>query len=235
MRLDLVIPAYNEAPIIAESVRVVREALHALPVPYSPRIIVANNASTDDTGDIVRALGYDDVRVLDVPEKGKGAAVIAAARFSDADYFGFIDSDLSADPSHIGDLLSHLEHGAHIAVASRLHKDATIDRSYLRTLSSRVFNLLRKILVGVPIEDSQCGLKLATREGKEPLLACVERGWFYEVEWLARAHRAGLRIYEHPISWVEFRFKDRKSKLRVVADGIEAIRAFMRIRNRITS
>lgn len=231
MRLDLAIPAYNEAPIIEDSVRAVREALTSLPGHYTSRIIVCDNASTDGTGDRVRNLGYEDVCVLHVAEKGKGAAVIAAAQMSDAEYFGFIDADLSADPSHISELLSFLEKGADIAIASRLHKDAKLDRSYMRTLSSRAFNRLRRVLVGVPVYDSQCGLKLATRQGKEHLTACVERGWFYEVEWLLRAHRAKLTIHEHPITWVEFRFPERKSKLRVLQDGIEAIRAFLRIRH----
>ncbi len=228
------IPAYNEADIIADSVLRVREALGELGLAGT-RIIVADNGSTDGTAGIVRALALPDVEVLEVPMKGKGAAIAAAARRSEAELFGFIDADLSADPKHISSLVSALRQGAHIAVASRLHPDAKTDRGFSRTLSSRAFNLLRRGLVGIDLYDSQCGLKVTTREGRAYLLASVETGWFFEVEWLARATRAGLTITEVPIDWMEFRYPDRKSKLKVLKDGFGALAAFRRINKRVRS
>lgn len=231
MRLDICIPAHNEAPIIAESVRAVREAF--ADSAHDVRVIVADNASTDGTGDVVRALGAPDVVVLAVPEKGKGAAVVAAARASDADFFGFLDADLSADPAHFKDLIEAHESGAHIAIGSRLHPEADIDRSFARTASSRAFNLMRRVMVGVPVRDSQCGIKFTGKDGLEHLRACEETGWFFEVEWLRRAERAGLSIEEVPIVWHEFRYADRKSKLKVIEAGFAALAAFARIRRRV--
>ncbi|MGB4076294.1 MAG: glycosyltransferase [Minisyncoccia bacterium] len=232
MRVDFAIPAYNEVPIIAESVRVVREALASIP-GVEGRVLVVDNASTDGTGEVVRALGHPDVLVIDVGVKGKGAAIVAAAQNSDAELFGFVDADLSADPIHATSLIAALSSGAHIAIGSRLHPDAKIDRSFLRTLSSRAFNALRQLMVGIRVRDSQCGIKFTNREGLKHLRLCEETGWFFEIEWLARAERAGLTIAELPISWQEFRYPGRKSKLRVVRDGIAAVAAFLRIRNRL--
>ena len=232
MRLDICIPAHNEAPIIVESVRELQEALAALP-GADARIIVADNASSDGTGDAIRALNLPHVQVLTVPAKGKGAAVITAARASDADYFGFIDADLSAHPRHLHQLIQQVMRGAAIAIGSRLHPGAVIDRSLPRTATSRAFNLLRRLIVGVPVLDSQCGIKVTDARGLAHLRACEETGWFFEIEWLRRAELAGLPIKEVPISWEEFRYKGRASKLKVITDGCAAIAAFFRIRKRL--
>ncbi len=232
MRVEICIPAYNEAAIIAESVRTVLASL-----PQSPdvtwQITVAENGSTDATADIVRALRLPNVSVLSVDTRGKGAAIVAAARVSSADIFGFIDADLSADPHCIADLLRAIEQGADVAIGSRLSDPSRVERKPLRTLSSLIFNLLRRLLLGLAVADSQCGLKFANRRGLAELAACQETGWFFDVEWLARAQREGLSIVETPIVWKEFYFPNRPSKLRVVQDGVRAMVAFLRIRRRL--
>lgn len=232
MKIEVCIPAYNEAPIIAESVRVVRSALPVAP-GVEWRLVVADNASTDGTGDVVRNLHLPDVSVLSIPTRGKGAAVVAAARASSADIFGFIDADLSADPACIRDLVDAVVRGSDIAVGSRLLPGAQVEREKSRTLSSRIFALLRRAIVGVAVADTQCGLKCTNRRGLEALAACVESGWFFDVEWLARAERSGLRIREVPIVWHEYYFPGRTSKLRVIRDGFGALAAFVRIRRRL--
>jgi len=224
-------PAYNEADIIAEAVASVATELQKIP-GIDWRIIVADNGSSDGTGAIVEALGNPAVSVLSISKKGKGNAIVETARASSADVFGFIDADLSADPRHIAELLAHLR-DADIAIGSRLHKEAVVDRGVLRSLSSEVFNLMRKLALGLTVADTQCGLKLANVSGKKHLVLCQESGWFLDVEWLARLDGAGLTIREVPISWTEQRFSDRESKLNVVTDGLRALGAFVRIRNRL--
>jgi glycosyltransferase involved in cell wall biosynthesis len=230
MRIDVVIPAYNEEAIIAETAREVTEALKAL--PYESHVVVADNGSTDETA--IRAVEAG-VSVLAVPTKGKGAALVYAAQNSSAPLFAFIDADLSAHPSEIPRLITTLEQkSADIVIGSRLSDESTVNRSFLRTLSSRIFNLLRHLILGISVTDSQCGLKLMNERGRQLLAECKETGWFVDLELLARAERAGLVIHEVPVAWEEFRYANRPSKLNVVTDGIKAVEAMWRIRQRLS-
>ncbi len=234
MKLDLAMPAYNEAPIIARAAGIVSATLGAIP-NLTWHLTVVDNASTDGTAQVVAALGDPHVSALSIPTKGKGAAVVAAACASEGEVFGFIDADLSADPHHIAEFLEILERDeADVVIGSRLSRGARVDRGWVRTFSSRLFNTLRHMLLGVQVEDSQCGLKLTNARGKEELRACSETGWFFDVEWLSRLERKGLRINEVPITWKEELFTGREAKLRVLTDGAEAIIAFFRIRSRLS-
>ena len=229
MKLDIVLPAYNEEAIITDSVAEIIKKLTPFHVSY--RIVVANNGSTDSTSEYARAAGAD---VIEVPGKGKGRALAYAALYSEAEYLLFIDADLSASPSEIQTLWSIQEtEGADIVIGSRLLKKTLVKRSLLRTLSSEVFNLLRSLILGIHVTDTQCGLKLMNEKGRMVLAECEETGWFIDMEFLARAEQKGLLIKEVPISWEEFRFPNRESKLNLLADGVQAIEAMFRIRSRL--
>lgn len=160
MRIDICIPAYNEEKIIAEAVYSVSEALSLIP-NITWRVIVSENGSVDNTAQYARTAG---AYVISTSESGKGGAIIAAARVSQADIFGFIDADLSADPTYIAILLKEIYKGADIAIGSRLLKKEETSRSIFRTVTSIMFNMLRKSLLGVRVSDAQCGLKLMIHE-----------------------------------------------------------------------
>ncbi len=231
-KIEICIPAFNEEQVIAESVnavlRVFREAKRDV------LITVADNASTDRTASI--AGGIPRVSVLPVPVRGKGAAVIAAVRRSEADLFGFMDADLSVNPKEIISFLTPLEgNECDIVIGSRLLDSTIVDRGMFRTFLSKTFNFLRRMIVGVNVEDTQCGLKVMNARGREILAECAETGWFFDMEFLARAERAGLHIREVPIHWDEQRFPGRDSKLNLLRDSIGAFRAMFRIRRAITT
>lgn len=229
MRIDLAVPAYNEALVIKDSVQTIRTALEAL--THDVRIIVVDNNSTDGTGDVVRSLGLPNVIVHREVNQGKGAAVISAACLSKAPIFGFIDADLSVHPKEIGRLLRAIEKsGADVIIGSRLLDSSKVNRSLLRTLSSRIFNRLQRHLVGTPVSDTQCGLKFMTLEAKKYLIETQERGWFFDMEFLARTHGAGKIIQEVPIGWEEFHTRDRKSKLKLLPETLHAVQSMLRIK-----
>lgn len=230
--VDICIPAYNEEEVIQETCRAVLLVLRNIP-GIRFQLVVVDNASTDATS--LRASEVPGVSVLTIPEKGKGAAVVAAARASSADIFGFTDADLSADPRDFKKLLQAINEGADIAIGSRFADRKLVHRSFPRHFSSAVFNLLRKSLLGISVKDSQCGLKLMNTKGRNLLVQCEETGWFFDMELLARAERAHLLVKEIPIHWEEHRFKGRLSKLRLLTDSLGAIRAMFRIRARLAA
>lgn len=230
--LLLSIPAYNEAAIIAESLRRITGEL--VKTIYAWDVVVVDNGSSDGTSRIVESLGLAGVDVVSTKMRGKGAAIWTGgnlARERQAHAFGFIDADLSADPKHIDEFHTLLTRGdADIIIGSRLLNKGRVQRGALRTLSSELFNAIRHLILGIPVRDTQCGLKLMNAKGLSILAECRERTWFLDIEFLARAHRAGLRIKEVPVDWDEFRFPDRASKLSLMRDGIAAGIAMLRIR-----
>lgn len=232
--IDLCIPTYNEADIIADSLRIVEHGLQN--ISYEWQIVIADNGSVDGTADIVEALQLSRVRVLSIPKCGKGAAIVAVAQTSTAELFGFIDADLSVDPGDIGYFIRYVESGhADIVIGSRLIDTHLVQRALLRSLSSRLFNLIRCLILGIHVTDSQCGLKVMNARGREILAQCTEKGWFMDIEFLRRAELAGLTIREMPVHWVEYRFTGHKSKLRMISDGWEALRAMIRIRRSVSN
>jgi dolichyl-phosphate beta-glucosyltransferase len=230
--LLLAIPAHNERDIIAESVRTIAEHLRAI---ESSALLVVDNGSIDGTASAVTRLALPSVDAVYIEAKGKGIAILHAARHGrEADFFGFIDADLSVDPKYIQKLLEPVVRGeADIVIGSRLSDTRMVRRSFWRTASSRVFNALRLVLLGVPVQDSQCGLKIMNARGRTILKGCEEEGWFLDLEFLARAHQKGLSILELPVAWDEHRFANRASKLRLLRDGLGAVRAMIRIRMRL--
>ncbi|MCC7522731.1 glycosyltransferase [Candidatus Uhrbacteria bacterium] len=230
MKIEICVPAYNEAETILRALSVLREAI---PSDMAVDIVVAENGSTDGTADLVEGSGLPNVRVLRVQGKGKGLAIRTAAAQSDADIFGFIDADLSADPSVIPHLIKRIEQGSDIAIGSRMLNSDLVNRGVLRTFSSRMFNVLARVILGVRCTDTQCGLKFMNVRARQLMSRVEETGWFFDLELLALGSAGGMRIEEHPVPWEEFRFPERQSKLRVMSDGLQAIRSMFEIRRRV--
>jgi len=173
------------------------------------------------------------IQVLECPETGKAAAIKFAAQNSQADIFGFIDADLSADPETILPMVKIiLANQADVVIGSRLMDIKTTNRGFLRTLSSQFFNLMSRLLLGLKVKDAQCGLKIMNAKAKKSLLACQEKGWFLDIEFLAKAVQDGLSVTEIPVPWIEFRYAGRKSQVSMLKDGWGALRAMLRIRSR---
>jgi hypothetical protein len=119
---------------------------------------------------------------------------------------------------------------ADIVIGSRLIDTSLVQRNFLRSLSSSLFNLVRHLILGIDVVDSQCGLKVMNARGRELLAQCTETGWFLDLEFLRRAELAGLTVKELPVHWNEYRFPHRKPKLRMMSDGWRVLPAMLRIR-----
>ncbi len=234
MTFDLCVPAYNEASIIKESLARIRAVLTSS--AYAWNVVVVDNGSDDGTAEVALSYGDERISAIQINQRGKGVAIVEAARRSESDLFGFIDADLSADPRDITTLLDALSgDGIDIVIGSRLMDARVVTRGTLRSLSSRIFNLCRRVLLGIRVADSQCGLKVMNARGRNVMRRCGETGWFLDMEFLARAEKEGLLIKEVPVHWNEGEFAGRKSKLRLVRDGFGALSAMVRIRNRLAT
>ena len=232
MKITVCVPAYNEANIIERTLRTIKDFCQTQP-QHDWKIVVANNKSTDDTTRCAKRVS--DVSVIEVGVRGKGAAVREAARQDTSDIFCFIDADLSAKPTALTELLSALLKGTDVAIGSRLLDTSKQQRSFLRTLSSRLFNIFRQVILGIKVSDSQCGLKAMNKKGKEILISGSESGWFFDMELLTKAERAGLVVTEIAVPWQETVYPERESKLRIFRDGWQGLLAMVRIRRNVSS
>jgi glycosyltransferase involved in cell wall biosynthesis len=227
--VEIVIPVFNEQRVLARNVR----ALHAyvrghFDFPFT--ITVADNASTDTTLQIARALAreLEDVTVLHLERKGRGRALRAAWSTSDAVVVAYMDVDLSTDLAGLAALLEPLLDGhADIAIGSRLTSGAQVERGIKRELISRAYNLLLRALLGAGFSDAQCGFKAGRREIVQPLLADVQdTAWFFDTELLYLAQRSRLAIREVPVRWVD----DPDSRVHIVATARDDLLGIMRLR-----
>lgn len=232
MNIDICIPAHNEADIIVRSAETLL-ALRDRHPSHTWRFIVSDNGSSDGTAERLRAVS-SSVDILMSPLPGKGGAIRRAAEVSKGDAFGYIDADLSPDPEHLAEFAGRIASGAaDIVIGSRLVNEMVVERSFFRTLTSKIYNRIAWFLLGVRVADAQCGLKLMNTRARELVRKTREIGWFLDIEFLALAQQRGLRIEERPVRWKEFRYVARKPKLRVVRDGILSIKAMVAIRMRL--
>ena len=204
--VDLVVPVHNEAHVLQESIW----RLHAYlsgHLPVSWRITIVDNASTDGTFDVAEQLArsLSDVAVLRLERKGRGHALQAAWRDSDARVLAYCDVDLSTDLAALPPLLAPLLSGhSDLAIGTRLSRRSRVLRGPKREFLSRSYNGLLRTLLSASFSDAQCGFKAIRREAAARLLPLVQdESWFFDTELLVLAERSGLRIHEVPVDWTD--------------------------------
>ncbi len=226
--LDVVVPVHNEQDDLGPCVRRLHEHLTAQ-LPYSFRITVADNASTDDTLAVAHRLAaqYPQVRVRHLDAKGRGRALKAAWSASDADILCYMDVDLSTDLAALLPLIAPLVSGhSDLAVGSRLCQGSRVVRGAKRELISRCYNLILRGTLGIGSSDAQCGFKAVRRDVAGQLLPLIQdTGWFFDTELLVLAQRAGLRVHEVPVDWVD----DPDSRVDILATAVADLRGIVRL------
>src|SRR6201991_1888897 len=226
--LDIVIPVYNEERDLPGSVRRLHRFL-ATEVPYASRITIADNASTDSTLAVAESLAEElpDVDVIHLDQKGRGGALYTAWMASDADVVAYMDVDLSTDLSALMPLVAPLISGhSDIAIGSRLAASSRRVRGPKREFVSRSYNLILRGVLGARYSDAQCGLKAVRADVARQLLPLVvDTGWFFDTELLVIAERAGLRIREVPVDWVD----DPDSRVDIVSTAVADLKGVARV------
>ena len=228
--VEVVVPVYNEEKALPESIPALCAYLETY-FPYRWSVVIADNASTDDTLAVARELAtayHPHVSVMHLEEKGRGRALKAAWSDSEADIVAYMDVDLSTNLWSFLPLVAPLATGhSDVAIGSRLLRGAMVTRQWKRELISRCYNLLIKAMFGNGFSDAQCGFKAIKRNVAQELLPWVEDDeWFFDTELLLLAEERGYRISEVPVDWIE----DLDSRVDITSTALEDIKGLFRVR-----
>jgi glycosyltransferase involved in cell wall biosynthesis len=203
LRLDIVIPAHNEQDRIDRTLRAYRSGCPQPGVSF----LVALDACTDATAEIVRRHARDDrrVRCLEYPKLGKGGVIAETFRRSKADLIGFVDADGATPPRELL-RLADAARRTDGAIASRRHPAALLParRPLAREITSAGFAGTVRMLMRLPYRDTQCGAKVLRRDLVEDVLPhLASRDLLFDVDLLAAARERGWRVVEVPTVWID--------------------------------
>jgi putative flippase GtrA len=226
--IEIVVPVHDEEAALALSVRRLHRFL-STEFPFSWRIVIADNASTDSTPEVAAALARDlpSVSFLRLERKGRGRALRAAWSVSDAQVVCYMDVDLSTDLRGLLPLVAPLLSGhSDLAIGTRLAHGARVVRGPKREVISRGYNAILRTALRARFSDAQCGFKAVRADLVEELLSAIrDDGWFFDTELLVLAQRRGLRIHEVPVDWVD----DPDSRVRIVRTAVDDLRGVGRL------
>jgi 4-amino-4-deoxy-L-arabinose transferase-like glycosyltransferase len=227
-QVEIVVPVRDEERDLGPSIRRLVGYLSTR-FPFRTVVTIADNGSTDRTPAVARALAgeFTGVRTVRLDQSGRGRALRSVWSASEADVLAYMDVDLSTDLNALLPLVAPLLSGhSDLAIGTRLARGARVIRGPRRELISRCYNALLHATLGAGFSDAQCGFK-AIRADQARLLLPLTRdtGWFFDSELLVLAERAGLRIHEVPVDWVD----DPDSRVKVVATALADMRGIARM------
>ncbi|MCW2756397.1 MAG: polyprenol monophosphomannose synthase [Nocardioidaceae bacterium] len=201
----MVVPTYNEADNLSW---IVGRILTAVPTAH---VLVVDDGSPDGTGDIADGLAAADERVHVLHrtlKEGLGRAYIAGFTWGldqGYDVLGEIDADGSHAPEALPSLLSALDH-ADLVIGSRyVPGGSVVNWPLSRELLSRGGNIYVRLLLGIPVRDATAGYRLFRRTTLEQIdvATVLSTGYVFQADLAFRTIRAGLRVVEVPIEFVE--------------------------------
>jgi glycosyltransferase involved in cell wall biosynthesis len=227
---SIVIPAYNESARLGASLEKVLAYVHAQ--GWDAEVIVVNDGSRDNTGEIIRTFARKDpmVKLLENPgNRGKGYSVRNGMLHAEGRFIVFSDADLSSPIEEAPKLLNALQAGADIAIGSRwLRAETQTQRQPLhRQIFGRIFNLLLRISLGLQFADTQCGFKAFKRTAAQAIfpLQKIER-WGFDPEILFLARKLGFKVREIPVVWGH----SGGARINPVVDGAKMFQEMLRVR-----
>jgi dolichol-phosphate mannosyltransferase len=227
-RAVVCVPTYDERENLEPLVRALGSVLDTT----RDRVLVIDDGSPDGTGELADELARE-LPWLDVlhrtRKEGIGRAYLAGfarALESDTSFVLEMDCDFSHDPADVPRLIAACEDGADLALGSRwIDGGGTVNWGLLRRLISRGGSLYARIVLGVGIHDLTGGFKCFRRTVLETidLHAIAARGYGFQIEGTYRTLRAGFRVVEVPITFVDRRVGQSKMSGAIVVEAMRQV------------
>lgn len=202
--ISLIIPIFNEEKRLKKGIDRILEC--CIQQSWDFEIIIVEDGSTDRSVEIVEEYCSKEKRVklLSLDKRyGKGGSLLYAMKQCKKDNIGYLDIDLSADPSEFTRLIPFAKE-FDLVIGSRIVRGGLnpIHRPLVRKCLSKMYSLYFGCLFNMRIRDTQCGFKLFRREPILPIISSIQtNGFAFDTEFLVKSFLHGLNIKEVPINW----------------------------------
>lgn len=209
MSINLLFPVLNERLRLRNGIEKSMEYLREnVSIPYS--LTILDNGSDDETPEIGMELAekYPEVTYVRVGERGVGVAFRKGIELNESDIVGYMDIDLSTDLKYLSKTIELFQANPSLQYVngSRFSKESdTKGRKWYRKITSMGLVFLLKTIFHMKATDAVCGFTFLRKEAAEQLVkeSSNDNGWFYTIEFLLRAERNGMNIYDMPVEWQE--------------------------------
>lgn len=227
---SIVIPAYNEEARIGATLERVMDCIQRH--GWTAEVLVVNDGSRDRTAAIVSSAArqYANLRLIENPgNRGKGYSVRNGMLQARGAVVMFSDADLSAPIEEAERLFTAIVDGADVAIGSRWldRTRQTLRQPIYRRFFGRCFNWLTRLIMHLPLADTQCGFKAFRRDAARTIFLRqrIER-WGFDPEILYIALKLGMRIDEVPVTWGH----DERSRISYLKDGLKMLEDLLKVR-----
>jgi glycosyltransferase involved in cell wall biosynthesis len=231
VEVSLIIPCFREGPTFEESVNKILKVLKK--TRYKWEIIFVEDNSGDETRDTVERLTgiiKNASAIYHKVNQGRGKSVSDGVGVSRGKICGFLDVDLEVSAEYIPLFIAEVENGADLVIGKRFYEQTS--SSVVRFVASKIYALLVRVLIDLPVSDTEAGYKFFKKKSIVPILSKTrDKKWFWDTEICARAYFANLKISQIPVLFV--RRPEKKSTVRLIPDTWEYLIRLIQFRSKI--
>lgn len=229
---SLILPVFNEGLIFEANIKSIYKILGKLKKSWE--VIFVEDKSTDNTSANVQKLlpNLKNTQLIyHNNNQGRGKSISDGIKASRGSIVGFLDVDLEISASYIPIFIEEIEKGYDMVVGKRFYEQRL--NSITRVLTSRGYALIVKLILNIPVEDTETGFKFFRRDKILPILAKVkDKKWFWDTEICVRTHLAGLKIEQVPVLFI--RRYDKKSTVRLIPDIWDYLASIIRFKSELS-
>lgn len=201
-QVSIIIPAFNEERHLRHTIEETMRVFNNF--GYSYEIIIVDDGSTDNTYNIARRLSEKHKNIIAKQNRanfGKGRSLKVGFRLAKGDYVVFLDADMDLPPAQLETFFDIMNlDNADVVIGSKRHPNSKLNYTLQRRIISSVYFFLIKIMFGLPIRDTQTGIKLFKYEVLKIVFPKIlVKEFAFDLEILVNAHRLGYKIAEAPI------------------------------------
>jgi glycosyltransferase involved in cell wall biosynthesis len=231
-KISVIMPAFNESSVIESNVQETIVTFNNFKVDYE--IIIIDDGSTDETWLKIKDLEskFPHVKATrNMKNYGKGRALKKGFRFAKGEYVVFLDSDIDLHPAQLETFFDIMQlANADIVIGSKRHPNSKLNYPLQRRIISSIYFFFIKLLFGLPIKDTQTGLKLFKYKALHDVFPkVVIKSFAFDLEILVYAHRLGYKIAEAPVFIDSKREFSRIGLKDMFNTGIDTLRVFYRM------
>lgn len=194
--ISVIIPEYKETNIFTNLPKI-EEYVSKVTNDYE--IIVVDDGSPHVFFKQLLSVYKDNPRIIvlrNIHNIGKGAAIQHGVEYATKERVIFIDADLDISADQILGMITYHDD---VVIGSKMHKDSRVDYPFKRRVMSLGYYWLIKMMFGLPVKDTQSGLKMFTKRALDSIMPYSIDRFAYDLEILVKLHNRGYTIAECPI------------------------------------